>query len=59
MMTGDDIRNQRQQAQKFAIAAGTYDLPAQQVLVLWVIAEQLYEIRANLGILIDRNERTK
>ncbi len=47
IMTGDDIRNCRIEAEKYATATGAFELPAQQVLALWVIAEQLHEIRMN------------
>jgi len=54
----DDIRNLRAEAQK------TFDYkPTPQgsrLLALWVIAEQLYEIRALLGIALEpQNKETK
>ncbi len=52
MMTGDDIQKQRQHAEKDFDKYPGYD--SHISLALWVIAEQLYEIRKNLGILIDR-----
>lgn len=42
MMTGDDIRNQRQIAEKLA-------RDGDASLALWVIAEQLYEISHHLA----------
>lgn len=43
MMQGDDIRNQRQEAEKCALDADPQRI---QILALWVIAEQLSELRA-------------
>lgn len=58
MMLGDDIRNQRLQAEKDAALPqddGAY-LPARGILALFVMAEQLYELRANLAEVLNRLE---
>lgn len=62
MMLGDDIRNQRIQAEKdAAFGEGNHTddplyLKARGILALFVMAEELYELRQNLGILLDRLE---
>lgn len=60
MMKGDDIRNQRIEAEKDATFEETVTNPeyfkARAVLALWVIAEQLFELRSLIGISLERNK---
>lgn len=59
MMQGDEIIHQRQQAERDAALDprdGNY-LFARGLLALFVCAEQLYEIRANLETLVDRSDK--
>jgi hypothetical protein len=51
----DDIRNLRAEAQKTFEYQPTTE--GSRLLAMWVIAEQLFEIRASLGILIERTEK--
>jgi hypothetical protein len=63
MMFGDDIRNHRIQAEKDAEGWGpseeTYPLylQARQSLALWVIAEQLFEVRSLFGIIVEHTNQ--
>lgn len=51
ILNGDDIRKQIQQAER----DGAYD-PARASLALWVIAEQLYELRQLISLSLERNK---
>ncbi len=55
MMQGDDIRNHRQLAEKDFAQADVNE--AHTNLALWTIAEQLYEVRALLGIVVDSDRK--
>lgn len=58
MMQADEIMKHRQKSERDAALPqddGAY-LPSRATLALWVIAEQLYEIRALFGILTERAE---
>lgn len=65
MMTGDDIQKRRQRAEEdVKLHSDIHDVAglisyqnAHTSLALWVIAEQLYELRANFAILIERTEK--
>lgn len=65
-MQGDDIRNQRQQAEKdsgfandhIGVSDPIYH-QARAILALFICAEQLFEIRANLETLVERGGPTK
>jgi hypothetical protein len=50
-MSGDDIRNMRAEVEK----TDQYDpsLDKKQLLALWVIAEQLFEVRSLFGIIVE------
>lgn len=57
IISGDDIRNQRQQAEEDASGfdrKGYEYYSCRAILALFLCAEQLYEIRANLETLVDR-----
>lgn len=55
MMQGDDIRNHRRQAESDATNVA-YDDASHLRLALWVIAEQLYEIRQLISISLERKK---
>jgi len=68
MMQGGEIRNQRQIAEQDAawvkpLTSVLQDDPnyhlSRGVLALWVIAEQLYEVRALFSILIERSDKER
>lgn len=57
MMLGDDIQKHRQKAEEdasgFDVLGNEYNA-ARAVLALFICAEQLYEVRANLALLIEQ-----
>lgn len=55
MMQGDDIRNHRMEVEQIDKLAPSLD--GKRVLALWTIAEQLYEIRALFGIVVDSDRK--
>lgn len=55
MIEGDRIRNHRQAAEQIDTDEST--LQAHTNLALWIIAEQLYEIRRGLEIAREPNSR--
>jgi hypothetical protein len=61
-MLGDEIRNHRIQAEKDAAGWTPSEeswpnyLSARQCLALFICAEQLFEFRENISILLDRLE---
>lgn len=62
MMLGDDIRNHRIQAEKdAAFGKGNHTddplyLQARGILALFVMAEELYELRRNIEITLEKLE---
>jgi hypothetical protein len=55
MMQGDEIRNQRQIAQNADTDHNT--LESHATVALWVIAEQLFELRSLVGIVTDSERK--
>lgn len=54
ILDGDDIRRQIRQAEQWCDKVPTFESHA--ALAMWVIAEQLYEIRQLISISLERNK---
>jgi hypothetical protein len=54
ILDADDIRKQRQIAEEAFFATQSHHMHF--TLALWVIAEQLYEIRSLISISLERNK---